>query len=116
MATEFVLSGLFRWREKKEWLDNKRLRNGKRGSFIGSLDHPVKLTGEMVLQQDARMIINFENPAMWKVVNPNKKTSCGNTVGYSVKPSSNALSLLSKDDYPQVFFSVTSCYSPSTGF
>ncbi|MCH7548972.1 MAG: primary-amine oxidase [Candidatus Krumholzibacteriota bacterium] len=49
----------------------------------------------------ARLRINLEKPALWRVVNPNKRGRMGYPVGYLLKPGSNAVSLLSPDDFPQ---------------
>ena len=40
-------------------------------------------------------------PSELAVVNPNKKTSTGNNVGYRLVPAPPAHSLLTEDDYPQ---------------
>ncbi|XP_077210211.1 primary amine oxidase 1-like [Tasmannia lanceolata] len=52
-------------------------------------------------EADARVQLGSE-PADLLVVNPNKKTNVGNTVGYRLLGGSSAGSLLSDDDYPQI--------------
>ena len=38
---------------------------------------------------------------LWRVVNPNVLGPLGNPVSYQLQPGSNAISLLSPDDFPQ---------------
>ncbi|HEY4579604.1 MAG TPA: primary-amine oxidase [Candidatus Acidoferrales bacterium] len=52
-------------------------------------------------EQDARLHMSMEKPALWRVVNPSVKNPVGNPVGYEVKPGHNAMTLLSPDDFPQ---------------
>jgi len=52
-------------------------------------------------EQDARLHMSMEKPALWRVVNPSVKNPVGNPVGYEVKPGHNAMTLLSPDDVPQ---------------
>ncbi|XP_077210263.1 primary amine oxidase 1-like [Tasmannia lanceolata] len=52
-------------------------------------------------EAEARVQLGLD-PADLLVVNPNKKTHVGNTVGYRLLAGSFARSLLSDDDYPQI--------------
>ncbi|KAK7363675.1 hypothetical protein VNO77_05825 [Canavalia gladiata] len=52
-------------------------------------------------ESDAKIIIGSA-PAELSVVNPNKKTSVGNDVGYRLIPAIPAHPLLTEDDYPQI--------------
>lgn len=49
----------------------------------------------------ARLRIDIENPALWRVVNPNVVGPVGYPVGFQLKPGMNAVSLLSPDGLPQ---------------
>jgi primary-amine oxidase len=53
-------------------------------------------------EQDARMRINLEKPALWRLINPNAIGRLGQPVSYHVKPGANAVSLLAADDWPQI--------------
>lgn len=52
-------------------------------------------------ESDARTRLSLK-PADLLVVNPNKKTKIGNTIGYRLIAGSTARSLLSDDDYEQM--------------
>lgn len=49
----------------------------------------------------ARIRINLERPALWRVINPNQRGPLGYPTSYQLKPEGNAVPLLSQDDYPQ---------------
>ena len=49
----------------------------------------------------AQMVIDIQNPALWRIINPNVLGPLGNPVSYQLEPRSNAISLLSPDDFPQ---------------
>ncbi len=49
----------------------------------------------------AKMVIDMQNPTLWRVINPNVLGPLGNPVSYQLEPRSNAISLLSSDDFPQ---------------
>ncbi|KAL9325106.1 hypothetical protein ACSQ67_005751 [Phaseolus vulgaris] len=51
-------------------------------------------------ESDAKIKLGF-SPAELVLVNPNKKTSTGNNVGYRLVPNAAAHPLLTEDDYPQ---------------
>ena len=52
-------------------------------------------------EQDAKMRINLEKPALWRVTNPNVRGPMGYPVSYQLKPKSNAVSLMVGDDVVQ---------------
>ncbi|HEX6386137.1 MAG TPA: primary-amine oxidase [Anaerolineae bacterium] len=52
-------------------------------------------------EQAAQMRINLETPALWRVINPDVLGPLGYPVSYQLKPKTNAVSLLSADDFPQ---------------
>jgi len=52
-------------------------------------------------ENDAKITIGAA-PGELSVVNPNKKTSVGNNVGYRLIPAIPAHPLLAEDDYPQI--------------
>jgi primary-amine oxidase len=52
-------------------------------------------------EQDAKLRISIEKPALWRVINPNVLGPLGYPVSYQLKPKANAVSLLSADDFPQ---------------
>lgn len=52
-------------------------------------------------EADARIHLGMK-PADLVIVNPNKKTKPGNTIGYCLIPGSFANPLLVEDDYPQI--------------
>ncbi len=52
-------------------------------------------------ERDARMSIDSASPAQWRFINPDVEGAWGNPVGYELKPGANAVSLLSRDDFPQ---------------
>ena len=49
----------------------------------------------------ARMRIDLERPALWRVINPNVHGPLGYPVSYELKPQANAVSLLKPNDPPQ---------------
>ena len=50
----------------------------------------------------AKLRINLEKPALWRVINPNVLGPLGYPVSYQLKPEANAVCLLSPNDYPQL--------------
>ena len=52
-------------------------------------------------EQAARLRIELAKPALWRVVNPNVLGPIGHPVSYQLRPGTNAVSLLSPDDFPQ---------------
>ena len=55
----------------------------------------------LATENDARMRIDLERPALWRVINPKVKGPLGYPVSYHLRPGLNAVSLLDPDDYPQ---------------
>ena len=53
-------------------------------------------------EADAKLRIDFERPALWRVINPAIDNYLGYSVSYQVVPGSNAVSLMDPDDYPQL--------------
>ena len=49
----------------------------------------------------AKLRINIDKPAFWRVINPNVIGPYGYPVSYQLKPQTNVVSLLSLDDFPQ---------------
>jgi len=52
-------------------------------------------------EHDAKLSINLEKPALWRVINPNVSGPLGYPTSYQLKPKTNAISLLDPQDYPQ---------------
>jgi primary-amine oxidase len=52
-------------------------------------------------EQEAKLHIMMDKPALWRVINPNVKGPLGYPVSYEIIPTHAALSLLSPKDYPQ---------------
>lgn len=52
-------------------------------------------------EADARLRIDLERPALWRVVNPDIPGPLGYPASYQLKPKTNAISLLAEDDFPQ---------------
>jgi len=52
-------------------------------------------------EKQAKLRISLEQPATWRVINPNVKNVLGYPVGYEIVPGVNATSLLAPEDYPQ---------------
>ncbi len=53
-------------------------------------------------ERAAMLRIDLDNPALWRVINPNVIGPLGYPVSYQLKPGTNAVSLLSADDFPQL--------------
>lgn len=79
-----------------ERLKTKRLGEASPRKSVWILDPRVLATEEA-----ARLRIDFEKPALWRVINPNVKGPLGHPVSYQLKAEGNAVSLLSPDDFPQ---------------
>ena len=54
-----------------------------------------------ITEPAAKLRINTDNHAFWRVINPNIIGPLGYPVSYQLKPLTNAVSLLSLDDFPQ---------------
>ena len=52
-------------------------------------------------EEQAKLRMSMEQPEIWRVVNPNVKSTLGYPVGYELMPEENAMSLLVPEDYPQ---------------
>lgn len=52
-------------------------------------------------EQAAKLRIDLERPALWRVINPNVTGPLGYPVSYQLHPRANAVSLLAPDDRPQ---------------
>lgn len=56
---------------------------------------------EAATEGEAKLVIDVQEPALWRVVNPNVDGPLGNSVSYHLESRTNAVSLLSADDPPQ---------------
>lgn len=52
-------------------------------------------------ERDAKLRIDLEQPALWRVVNPSVLGPLGYPVSYQLKPETNAISLLTPEDFPR---------------
>ena len=52
-------------------------------------------------EHQARLDINLERPALWRVVSNDQRNSSGYPTSFQVVPGRNANTLLSEDDYPR---------------
>jgi primary-amine oxidase len=52
-------------------------------------------------EEQAKARMSMEKPEIWRIINPNVKSSVGYPVGYELVPGDNAMSLLLPEDYPQ---------------
>lgn len=52
-------------------------------------------------EEDAKRRLDFERPALWRIINPSSRNGVGYPVSYHLLPRSNALSLMVPEDYPQ---------------
>jgi len=88
--------------------------DGPANSFLKEELETQKLTGDSPrksiwvtepkiakVEKDAQLTMMMEHPALWRVVNPNVKSSLGYPTGYEIAPMHNAVSLMTDDDYPQ---------------
>ena len=89
--------------------------DGQQNSFLYERLKPERLTQQSprrsvwvvetqtaATEQAAKLRINIEKPALWRVINPNVLGPVGYPVSYQLKPATNAVSLLSPDDFPQL--------------
>ncbi len=52
-------------------------------------------------ENQAKLQISLERPALWRVINPDVRGPVGYPRSYEIKPGANAVSLLLRDDFPQ---------------
>ena len=52
-------------------------------------------------EDTAKQVIDIQQPTLWRVVNPNVLGPLGNPVSYQLEHKSNAIPLLTADDFPQ---------------
>ena len=52
-------------------------------------------------EHEARLDINLERPALWRVLSSDRRNSSGYPTSFQLFPGRNANTLLSKDDYPR---------------
>ena len=52
-------------------------------------------------EDQAKLRIDMEQPALWRIVNPNEKGPVGYPVSYQLQPKTNTVPLLSPHDFPQ---------------
>ncbi len=53
-------------------------------------------------EQQGKLRINLEQPALWRIINPDVTGPVGYPVSYQIKPGSNAVSLMTPEDFPQL--------------
>jgi len=53
------------------------------------------------VEAEAQLQMMMEQPALWRVINPQVKGPLGYPVSYQIAPEHNAISLMTEDDYPQ---------------
>ena len=58
-------------------------------------------SGAAPTEEVAKLQISIQSPTLWRVINPNVLGPLGYPVSYQLEPKSNAISLLSPDDFPQ---------------
>lgn len=88
--------------------------DGQQNSFVYEPLIPERLNGQSprksiwvldphtaATEGEAKLQINLQRPAIWRVINPNVIGPVGYPVSYQLKPQANAVSLLSPDDFPQ---------------
>ena len=88
--------------------------DGQQNSFVYEPLTPERLDGQSprksiwvldshtaATEEDAKLQINIQRPALWRVINPNVIGPMGYPVSYQLEPQANAVSLLSPDDFPQ---------------
>lgn len=71
-----------------------------------SSDHPRKSiwvveSHTAKRESEARLRINLERPAQWRVISDSRTNAVGNPTGYVLQPASNMLSMLLPEDFPQ---------------
>ena len=79
-----------------ERLKTKRLPEQSPRKSVWVVDSRVAET-----ERQAKLRISLEKPALWRVINPASKGPLGYPASYQLKPGTNAISLLSPDDFPQ---------------
>ena len=58
-------------------------------------------TQTVTTEQAAKLRIDIEQPALWRVINPSAIGPLGYPASYQLRAKTNAVSLLSPDDFPQ---------------
>jgi primary-amine oxidase len=53
------------------------------------------------VEKEAQLRINMEEPALWRIINPDVVGPLGYPVSYEIKPVDNAMSLLLPEDFPR---------------
>ena len=79
-----------------EQLKPERLESETGRTSVWVVDSRVAAT-----EDAAKMAIDIETPTLWRVINPNVSGPLGNPVSYQLEANSNAISLLSPEDFPQ---------------
>jgi primary-amine oxidase len=88
--------------------------DGQQNSFVYEPLTPERLDGESprksiwvldsrtaATEEDAKLQLNIQQPALWRVINSNVIGPLGYPVSYQLVPQANAVSLLGSDDFPQ---------------
>ncbi|MBT5202046.1 MAG: tyramine oxidase, partial [Gammaproteobacteria bacterium] len=76
-------------------LEQKKLKGDRRKSIW------VKKSTALTSEATAKLNINLQKPALWRVFSDRRKNHVGYPTSYQLKPGRNALTLLSEDDYPR---------------
>ncbi|MCH8269294.1 MAG: hypothetical protein IH846_17465 [Acidobacteria bacterium] len=88
-----------------EGRDNTLLREELRTIRLaeGGLRKRVWVADQKIarVEQDGKLQINLEKPALWRVINPNVLGPLGYPVSYQIQPLGNALPVLAPEDFPQ---------------
>ena len=79
-----------------ERLRSKRLAEDNPRRSIWVVDSSIVAT-----EGAAKFRVQIDKPALWRVINPNVLGPLGYPVSYQLRPKTNAVSLLSPDDFPQ---------------
>ena len=77
-------------------LKTKRLPEQSPRKSVWVVDSRVAET-----ERQAKLRISLEKPALWRVINPESNGPLGYPTSYQLKPGTNAISLLTADDFPQ---------------
>lgn len=78
-----------------------RLRPARNGGDTPRLSYWTVDPAVASTELGARLRIDLERPALWRVINPNVARGVGYPPSYALYPQGNAVSLLAPDDPPQ---------------
>ena len=86
--------------QQNSFLD-ERLRTKRLGKESPRRSIWIVDTRTATTEQAAKLQLNIQKPALWRVINPNIVGPLGYPVSYQLRAKTNAISLLSRDDFPQ---------------